>query len=539
MANKKYVLKYWGFGASPAGSPGVFELQGLSTKKVGGDLPGSLEDISTYDVAPRRLNAVANFEGEKYAYHNNNVYKLSSSGTWDLDFTGSVSLPNAQQFSIVGLYPALVEGKPYLYAVRKGSSNVVVMTRKSSPITAGGNWETEQSFTQSAWSQQAGPGVTVAYQCILDNIVYFKFLGFNHNGSQLKLANLNGNSITELPSEPLPAERNVNANDWVRAGDIEVFNKKVYFTQMTQRDNFGQRAKENYLFEVHGSVGPRKVALINRLQQQADTNTGMRINNGLNECFHRDGLVRKGDALYAIVYASGYEGSPAAAPNIDAVLSTGWEMHKFVPSGTTVVFDSEVTDTVLPQELRRQSDPSGAQNGASYRGRWTKSHEVDESGNARLYLYYTTKGNQGSIITQYEFVDDTQELLEVDTGGDGQFSNVSVQQGGGNYEVQPVLTSMENFREGQNAGTIDIDVRVIGTGQALAMSFLFDKDKKEATTVMQLAATTSGTLINNGAVVSGVLAGDSGNVYTITWRAEDQGIPYALQIATNPIITLL
>jgi len=533
MPNKVYTNKYWGV----AGSPIVYEQTNASLKQVGNELPASLETVSNFNAYPLTLNRTVNFEGELYTVQNEDVYKLSPSGTWEVDFTSITSAQQAGQFGVIGLFPVLLNQEdPYLYYVRKGTSANVVITRKSSPISAGGNWDTEAVTAITTWGRATFANDT-AHSALLNNILYFRFLSFDYQvSSTLCFANLATKSVGDFAKESVPIEANVNASDFSPAGAMELWNGKLYYTMSTIQFSTGPRLKENYLYEVVGAVSPRKAIQINKLQQPADTALGLL---GDNNTHHRDGLVAKDGNLYAIVYATGWEGVSTGAVSIDSLDSPGWGMYKIVNSGNEIVLHSEITDTVLPQELRRVAGMSGAPNGVSWNGRWTTQHQVDESGVERVYLYYANNGFAGSLVNIYEFIDDTQPLQLIDVGLDASLSNASYRRGGGNYEIQPAKTFPVAVRQGQVAGTVDIDVTIVGTGQPLLFGMLYNSDNEAATTLMNLVATTSGTIINGGTAVSGLLAGDTGNLMTLTWAAEAQGVEFAIQTAINPILTLL
>jgi hypothetical protein len=505
-------------------------MTGVSLRKIGGDIPDVMEAPGN-GARPLSINRVADFEGDKYVVHNAVIYKLSASGTWDADYTLGASAGNTQEHA-AGLYTILAGDESFLCHIWKRGTTTLGMVRKSSSIDGGGAWGSETTYTtQQSWTQGNGTSVMDALQ--IDNLVYFRYS--DENGDQkspLFLANLETEGFSELQLEAIPPETNVNTNGIDAFGSFSPFNSKLYYTITTTETN---SLKENYLYEVEGSV-VRKLHLINRIQQSGDITNGLEGNNN-TRFSHRDGLFSKGSGLYAIVWATGLQGINGASVDTDDQPDDGWGMYKYIPSGNTVVFDSDVSDTVLPASLRRNVTDSNPV-GALWSGRWSTVNQVDASGDERVYLYFENDGEDGTPRSLYEFIDDTQELDLIDIGANAAFSLPTYQRGGGNYESKPISAFIKDVREGTNAGTIDIDVRIKGSGQEVIMGVLFNTEKDTPVDLMNLSATNSGSLIQNNTAVSGLIAG-SGDLFTITWLAENQGVSYAVKTLMNPIITLV
>lgn len=531
MPNKIYVSKNTG-----AGNPAVWEQAGVSLKKLGDDIPGSMESFtgSAGSPEPNPLNRTIEFEGDIYTAHDSKVYKLSGSGTWDLDYTASVAVASNTE-GMVGLYTALVGDKSYLYMIWKGSTEMR-MVRKTSAINDTGAWGSEITYTPTLTAGMGNAGTHLVFAVQFNNVVYCRFVAEqSNNWSPLILANLETNAITEAP-EPVfpPSEANVNANNWIFCGDIAPLNKKIYYTLSSSRDVTGKKLKENYLFEVEGGI-VREAAFINRCQEKSDTANGFEV--PLNTNFeHRDGLFPKGNSLYAIVWATGANTPVPTNVSSDTETNDGWAMYKLTPSGSTFL-KQEVTDTVLPASLRRAAT-TGISVSPSWNGKWHITNQIDASGNERTWVYFSNRGLDGSIVNLYEFIDDSTELELVDIGSNVRLAPPAYKTGGGQREPAPIQAFIKDVREGTNAGTVDVDVRIIGSGQSILMGILYSSEQKTPTSLMNFSATTSGVLISSNTIVSGLVAA-TGDLFTVTWEAENQGVPYAVKTLMNPIITLL
>lgn len=527
MPNKILVSKNFG-----GGNPAVYEQAGVSLRQIGADIPASMEGWTGLSE-PKPVNRAAEFNGDKYVIHDDSVYMLSASGTWDVDFTASIVSP-VNTDTTVGLFPILVGASgSYLCYVWKSTVGNVHIARKSSA----GSWnEVTTALTDFAGSSTAG--LKVAFSILVDNTVYWGYADdFDRDLSYYYGANLETQGAWEMPVPSIPTDSNVNSNNFVGGYGSTSVGAEFYFTLGAGRDFTGTRVYDSWLYRISGGILD-KVSLISRTIPEGSTRTGLRTDANTG---HRDGLVRKDGNIYAIVWATGTtDFDEVTTENSDLLPDDGWSMHKLVPSGSTFIYDSEITDTVLPKNLRRDASVGGNGDvGARYAGQWSPLIQLNPSGQEEILLYYANDTEPGTLRNLYRFNNDTSELELLDIGSDASLSMPTYTRGNGSYESNIIESWIEGLTENESrAGESYVDVRIKGSGQPVTMHVIFDSDKNTPDTSMVFTSASSGVLISGNTVVSGIVA-DESILYRMSWQAETQGVPFGRKTPMQPRITLL
>lgn len=521
MANKELVVKYRG-----AGNPQVFEKTLASLRQIGNDLPGTL-DLN--NERARATNRACNFEGDKYAVQNYKVYKLSASGTWDLDFTPAVSI-GATYEGVVGLYPALVGSDPFLYYIWRGTSGTNRMTRKSSKFTGAGSWGSEVVGTNSI---AFGNNSALSDAIQVGNAVYFNWGGYTQAGiggiSDFYVADLQTNTLGEVKIPPRHADTNPSLGIPHANAVFDSWNGKVYTTYYRGQNISSVRLSSAELVEIQGSLA----GTTSILSFISDNTTGLAFAVDTADSSHRPVLFNDKTDMFAFVWESGHT---VANEFSDVNAYDGWCARRVVDSGGILVIE-DITNSVLPVAIRRNNGAGGGS--AHWTGRWGVNTQVDGSGNFSILLNYTDNGAAGSQSIIYKWIDKDTQLELLDIGTDPSLSTPHYSRGGGTQESAPIQSSIEDVRENTSiAGDVEIDIRFIGSGQAITFGLLYDENKEVVNKFATLRSSTSGTVAGDGKTVSGITV-DSGNIITLSWKAESDFVPNGKSTGLNPVIYLV
>lgn len=104
-------------------------------------------------------------------------------------------------------------------------------------------------------------------------------------------------------------------------------------------------------------------------------------------------LFNDGSSLYAITY------------DRDLFPNGGWEMTQLNVSNRQVSVGADLTNIVLPSDLR-----AGGALVIDRRGRWWPFVEQTTDGSTQVVLYFAEEGTTGATVNRYEFVDENTEL---------------------------------------------------------------------------------------------------------------------------------
>jgi len=201
--------------------------------------------------------------------------------------------------------------------------------------------------------------------------------------------------------------------------------------------------------------------------------------------------------------------------------------------GTTdkIFNDGDVGWSALPPALRMQDSNATI---ASPLSRWKAYNLIDSSGTSTIVFEYMNTGEQANLSNWYKWNGPSVEMSFLGQGGDASWSRPNIKIGGGQRVWSPRQSYNYAFRvsdSGAPAGTLNLYTRVIGSGQAVKVRWLFSDDDGPMTKLATVQNTTSGVLSNNE--VTGIIA--NGSEFKVEWKLQDQGISFGDEFDIHPV----
>lgn len=513
----------------------MHKSRGVGAARVDAILNGNLQQVA--DTIPNGLespfgqpllrNSVAEFEGDVYVANGYNVYiSIDGTGNWTLDFDADGISRTADGYD-VGLYPTTIDNMPYLYHIWNSGNTTWVSSRKVSKFSSSGVWEPIITHTTTQNINDDG-GSFIRDIIQFNNIVYFMTAEDNYRLTEIDRAyfittfNMETESMGEISH---PASLTAGAAIPQIPISFCAFNGELYYLMYyaggisnnedfngIQVNRINGTATANLLLDSTFSSDDRNIGWGAFSDGSTPTNIEILSNKPV--------LFTDEDKLFALYYTE---------PN------AGFKLIRMAGAADgSLSWDGDFTTQVIPTFLQSGNAPSQA-------GRWTTYTQVNASGEKEIYLTFSSNSEEGTSVSWYQFINETSPLDFLGFGADSTYSIPNYRQGGGAYEwsiFKPLDIQIEQFTPStSNIGSIEISYRIIkGTGQPVTASFLFDTEGEPTNTYCDLVNPNIGIIVNNS--VDGITA-DTGNLYTVNWRAELQGVTVGTPFSIVPIVTLV
>jgi len=459
------------------GAPQVYRLPGVSPQALGDPIGAAVEGTSSDDMCI--FNRVIQFQGDVYAAVKGGVYKkddpTTDTGAWSLDhaFT-NFTTSSAMEHAVSGIYQFVDNGVEKLFVCwRADTSN----STWNASILDGSTGLWSDAGEQAAVT--AGNNEATGAQIIYRGVLYWglrtsqEFLTFDPVAQSL-------GTISAMIA------------DEIGSMGLCVFNDRLL--------TFGRNSSGNAaLFE-----------LTSTFNELLEVSPAITLNGGMVEALACLVPSPDGSVLYGIVVENG----------------SGSHFLKFIDTAGVISFDSDLTSTVLPAARR----PGMGDNNTETRW-WAAFDQETTPGSATLLIYFSGNGSVGTTVTQYQFVNESTELSQVDVGGSAAWGFSTPTTGGGERIFTPGELHISIVQRLAAIGGEAVRFKCYGDPGAVNknVSFRFNTENEVPLTQATLIGTPS--VISGGAAaptrVGDTLQGveaDGVSVYETIWDITADGV---------------
>ena len=488
------------------------------------------------------LNRAVDFEGDKYWWHNNYVrvnipgsgWTVGDPGTGGQAKTVGVNIPALgidYQNIILGLFPMISksDGQQRLVAlyIDDDFTRRLGARIKESKFTSTGGWSAEITM-QLSTSALNGSTANVGgwgYYGRIGNKVYLQFRANEKLENNYVEVDLDTITAIEYVAATTPSNTVSSSGSVTQRMAPDVFCPYSGFIwRMCKEGGHGvelgsshpSNSRTSWYLERPSITPVVDLILVSGLSPDGGLGVANDSWEGRTELFV-DPDVGK---MYGMTFIRGSGNRSGFAC---------WQM-RYDSITDALINEGNVGETVLPPPFRLKTGTDFLMT-----SRWKAYNLVNASGESTVILEVMRDGQNGTLVNTYGWNGPNTQMTFLGQGGNAKLSRPNIKIGGGEYVSSPRQPYDLTFRVdavGAPAGTVNLRTRILGSGQAVKLRWLFTDKSVSMTREALVQNASSGTLIGNQ--LSGIIA-SSGIEYVVQWRLQDQNVQLTNTFDIHPV----